>query len=142
MNDTACAAVGTAHLLQRLCDGVRIDERIYFAARTRFERRVQRSPSHATRRSVRRLHAANDALAQRAEAQAALPLHALERASGVTLQSEYTIVLGMLSRIGDAPSLRPHASHSRLCPMPLLRGLSPLPTRAAKPGAQAAPHPA
>jgi len=63
----ACAAVNATQVLRRLCGTVRIDERVYLAARVRFKQQLAaRLPPLQRKARLRKLQAANDELAARA----------------------------------------------------------------------------
>ena len=68
--------------------GLKLDERVYFSARQRFDALVA-AHAPSLRRRVDALRAANQALSERAEAQAAESIKLLEVASGTTLQRHY-----------------------------------------------------
>ena len=79
----ACHAVGAPQVLARLCGRVAMDERVYRAARARFQALLgARFAPHQLRTRLKRLQAANDELAARAARQARQKLPGHETAKG------------------------------------------------------------
>jgi hypothetical protein len=84
----SCDRVSPQEILQRLCDGLGLDERVYLSARRRFDARVATMSAGLGSR-LQALRAANVLLASRADAQQVVPVATLEAAAGITLQRQY-----------------------------------------------------
>jgi len=84
----SCDRVRPEQVLQRLCEGLELDERIYLSARRRFDAQVATLGQGLGSR-LQALHAANAELTRRADAQGAEPVPSLEAAAGITLQRQH-----------------------------------------------------
>lgn len=91
-----CEAATPIEVLTRACANMDRDERLYRAARSKFEadaRASEPSPGHIAKR-VELLRAEGNRLAARADEQRALPSRVLEQRAGIQLQNPYVASSG------------------------------------------------